>query len=110
MSKLRRFEGWALVNHAYKWNKQKEQSLAIHWRGKKPRTRPRAPCNLSADVQEVFLPAWRQKTLGTRANGLTTAAESLAFGLQLVDGYSAIHKRRRKIMIVTAQFSQSTFA
>ena len=87
-----------------------EQSLAIHWREKKPRARPHAPCNLSADVQEAFLPAWRQKTLGTRANGLTTAAESLAFGLQSVDGYSAIHKRRRKTMIVTAQFSQSAFA
>ena len=90
MGKLLRFEGWALVNHAYKWNKQKEQSWAIHWRRKKPRVRPHGPCNLPADVQEAFLPAWRQKTLGTRANGLTTAAESLAFGLQLFDGYSAV--------------------
>ena len=70
--------------------------------------RPHAPFNLSADVQESFLPAWRQ-TLGTRASSLTTAAESLAFGLQLFDSYSTIQKRsRKKIMI--AQFSQSTFA
>ena len=71
--------------------------------------RPHAPFNLSADVQESFLPAWRQTTLGTHASSLTTAVESLAFGLQLFDSYSTIQKtRRKKIMI--AQFSQSAFA
>ena len=71
--------------------------------------RPHAPFNLSADVQESFLPAWRQTTLGARPSSLTTAAESLAFGLQLFDSYSTIQKRRRK-KIMIAQFSQSAFA
>ena len=70
--------------------------------------RPHAPFNLSADVQESFLPAWRQTTLGTHASSLTTAVESLAFGLQLFDSYSTIQKTRKKIVI--AQFSQSAFA
>ena len=70
--------------------------------------RPHAPFNLSADVQESFLPTWRQTTLGTHASSLTTAVESLAFGLQLFDSYSTIQKTRKKIVI--AQFSQSAFA
>ena len=39
--------------------------------------------SISAAVQESFLPAWRQMTLGVCANGLAMAAESLAFGLQV---------------------------
>ena len=71
--------------------------------------RPHAPFNLSADVQESFLPAWRQTMLGMRTSSLTTAVESLAFGLQLFYSYSTIQKRRRK-KIMIAQFSQSAFA